>query len=624
MSRTRIPSIVAAAMAAGLAAVAVIAAAPAVAADTHTHPDAISAVEVSFLDGEGGPARVGQWFTVTADWAVPDDAVGGDTFGMTLPPELRRVVDATFDLTNATGDVVGSCTISDDDPPALTCTLTDFVDGRDDIHGSVWFTAEAVAATTDPTLAFQGGDATIVADIPGEGGISDLPVRAAVSVAKVGWQSAEDGRWGWMISVPSELAENGRFAVSDVLIPGGDDAEGHSLVNAVDISWRSVDEHGNLAGAAVPVPSADIIENTFSAGEKTFSLTVGNVPADQKRVYQIQYMTTPDGAFFRGDTYRNEATVQSETVSGSFTYTGFGGGFGDGDAYTRFSIAKSVSGDAASVVPADTTFTVRYRVGEETRTLPIIAGEGGRAQSERYPVGSTFVISEIDIPAVDGVEWKDYTISGDGVVDNGDGTYAVTPADSDTVALVLDNVADRTAVPAGNLSVTMNVTGPGADLLPEDTLYTVHYEYVVDGDTFDGDLSAADGKTITLPEDVPLGTAVKLTAVDEADVTVADATVEYGAPGFRVAGEEPGGTATVTLSDAYRPLAIALEYPTTVESPTAQPTPSATPAPTHGRADAGALAQTGSSFAAGATALLGFALLLTGALAAARRSYARH
>lgn len=627
MPRSRISSFVAAALGIGLAVTGVLTAAAAATAATETYPDAISHVELSFVEGEGGPTRVGQWLVVTADWAVPDSAVGGETFGMTLPTELRRVVDAAFELKNAAGDVVGSCVISDDDLPVLTCTLTDFVNDRDDVHGSVWFKAEAVAATTASTLAFEDGGAPILADIPGEGGIVQLPDRAVVSAAKVGWQSAQDGRWGWMISVPSGLAEDGRFTVADTLVPGGPDAESHSLVGSLDVSWRPVDEDGNLAGPAVGVPAADIVENTYAAGQKSFSLIVGNVPADQKRVYQIQYLTAPDGAFFRGDTYRNDALVESTKASGSFTYTGFGGGIGDGDAYTRFSIAKSVSGDAASSVPAGTVFTVEYEVAGETRTLPITVGEGNRAMSERYPIGSTFVISEIDIPAIDGVVWRTHTIAGAGVVDNGDGTYAITPGSSDPVALVLENVADRAAVPTGNLSVTKHVTGDGAALLPDGTAYTVHYEYGVDGDTVRGDLSIADGRTAALPEDIPVGTAVTLTEARPADVTVADGVVQYGRPTFRVAGADVGPTATVTVTDASQPVAVTVENPTVVHprtppTPPASSTPPATP-PTHAPAN-GDLAQTGSSFPAGTAAVVGLALLLAGAWAAARRSRARH
>jgi len=623
MPRSRISSFVAAALGIGLAATGVLTAASAATAASSTYPDAISSVEMSFVEGEGGPTRVGQWLVVTADWAVPDSAVGGETFGMTLPSELRRVVDAAFELKNATDDVVGSCVISDDDAPVLTCTLTDFVNDRDDVHGSVWFKAEAVAATTASTLTFEGGGAPILADIPGEGGIVQLPDPAPTSAAKVGWQSAQDGRWAWMVSVPSGLAEDGRFTVTDTLVPGGPDAESHSLVESVDISWRPVDEDGNLAGPAARVPDADIIENTFAAGGKSFTIIVGNVPADQKRVYQIQYLTAPDGAFFRGDTYRNDAMVQSTKASGSFTYTGFAGGNGDGGMYTRFSIAKSVSGDAASSIPADTVFTVQYEVAGETRTLPVTVGEGERVLSERYPIGSTFVISEIDIPAIDGVEWKDYTITGEGVQDNGDGTYAITPGRSDTVALGLDNVADRAAVPTGNLSVTKHVTGEGADLVPDDTVYTVHYEYVLDGDTVQGDLSVADGRTTTLPEDIPVGTAVKLTEVRPGDVELADGVVEYGDPTFRVDGVDVGSAATVTVADASQPVTVTIENPTVVHPRTPSTPPASSTPPQHAPAS-GALAQTGSSFAAGTAAVIGLALLLAGAWAAARRSHARH
>lgn len=592
-----------------------------------TYPAAISNIKMEHKGGSdpNRPATVGNEFKLTANWSVPNGAKAGETFGMVLPEELQRV-GAGFDLTNDNGDVVGSCTLSQDPKPILLCTLSEFVNGKEDIGGSLWFFAQARKATTEKQLGFEVNKELILVDIPGNQGIIGTK-PAPTKPAKDGWSTSEHGRMGWTIRIPSDVAQNGKFTVQDKLVAGGMDLENHSYVGgSLKVSWVEVVD-GRYDDNAWVDATADIQKNTLTNGGKAFELVVGNVPEKPQRLYQVMYFTKGDGQVFVGDKFANKVTVESIDASSTFTYQATGGGTGDGKEYTRFSIAKSVEGNAASQVPAGTTFTVRYSVGGQSRELPVGMGEDNRVQSERYKIGSTFVIEEVNLPDVPGLAWGSYTITGDGVTDNGDGTFSLTPKTNAAVALNLTNVATKKV---GNLEVTKSVTGEGSSKLPVDTSFSVNYAYTLEGqDPTTGELAVRAGETVSLPEALPLGTEVTLTEAKPADVAVDDATkVVFGQPVFTVGGKS-GPSATVTIEDADEPVRVSLENPTTVsEVPPVPsevpPTPSKPTPPVKPAGPQPGLPVTGSNGAgllAGAAALM---LALSGvAFASRRRAKAR-
>ncbi|MCB8044681.1 hypothetical protein JM654_12270 [Microbacterium oxydans] len=79
-----------AAAAAALTAVITLAGAGSASAAEYDYPAAIdpASITVTTVNGGGG---VSQWdqVRVDADWAVPDGATGGQTFGFTLPKGVR-------------------------------------------------------------------------------------------------------------------------------------------------------------------------------------------------------------------------------------------------------------------------------------------------------------------------------------------------------------------------------------------------------------------------------------------------------------------------------------------------------------------------------------------------------
>lgn len=110
-------------------------------------------------------------------------------------------------------------------------------------------------------------------------------------------------------------------------------------------------------------------------------------------------------------------------------------------------VTKRVAGDAASTVPAGTTFTVAYDADGTTGELTVPVG--GSATVDDLPLGTEVVLSEPGFPAVDGVEWGEpaWQVDGAAVEPGDDGTVRVEIGTTADVAVVLTNTADTPVEP---------------------------------------------------------------------------------------------------------------------------------------------------------------------------------
>lgn len=93
-------------------------------------PGAIKSVTVT----PENPQRYDE-ITVSAEWAVPDSAKGGDTFTLQLPVELDSLV-SSFDVRNSKGELIATATVSGG---VVTFTVTDFVNTHKNVSGTATF-----------------------------------------------------------------------------------------------------------------------------------------------------------------------------------------------------------------------------------------------------------------------------------------------------------------------------------------------------------------------------------------------------------------------------------------------------------------------------------------------------
>lgn len=133
VSRTRASALLAAA---ALISVPIAAATP---SRAEVIPNAIDSVQTQ------GTVRVGDGFRLVATWSVPDHSQPGDTFTLTLPPELTPL-QRTFPITTPDGSVVATAEAVDGN---VVVTLSDFVSTHPtNISGRMEFNALVSADAT--------------------------------------------------------------------------------------------------------------------------------------------------------------------------------------------------------------------------------------------------------------------------------------------------------------------------------------------------------------------------------------------------------------------------------------------------------------------------------------------
>lgn len=413
---------------------------PAAAAPTVTYPGAISDVTLENTHG-GGPLEQWQTVRIDAEWAVPLGASAGETFGMTLPAEFSRQAAGDFVISDPlTGEVMANCVVAAGQGPDIVCTLTTAVEGKEDVGGSFWLQAQASQSTTSETVEFDLGDTVEIVDLPGDGGVVPVDPAEQAEPYKYGDATATDGRLKWVVGIPSGYVDDGAFTVTDTLDAG---LAGQRYTGEVRLSQRPV-ENGAQVGTWTIVDPASY-QIVFADDGQSFEFAASDLPAGGF-AYELLYYTQADAPVAEGDVFGNHATVDTFETSATHTVVESGGGDGSGVAYTTFSITKEVTGAQADAA-RDATYTVRYSVkGSDAPPTTMSVPVGQPVVSARAPLGSTFVIEEIDLPEIQGVTWGEWTIVGEGVVDGGDGTYEVTPGTTAGVELTLTNVANRTPV----------------------------------------------------------------------------------------------------------------------------------------------------------------------------------
>ncbi|VEI14060.1 Cna B-type domain-containing protein [Trueperella bialowiezensis] len=477
-----------------------------------THNNAFTNIKVENTSNPGGSATY-QWdsISITADWRLPDPILEdgsvnpegtkvGDTFGLELPKQLTYY-GALGDKDLMIDDhKVGVCKQTPynwdtDEPAKLLCTITDLGGFTENLNGKLAINAQVRSTEHVTEFEFNIGTEIIYVPVPG-GEVLPIPLEPRLSEpTKNGWVGAS-GNLVWRIAIPSSAADStGRITVSDKMLSGT--GEPHELASGPEgFKIKSLElergDDGRLYSKHDPeqwtdLPADYIEENTAEAGETSFSLKFRTYPGEL-REYRVEYETKPSGDVLEGDRFVNEAKVETTQITREVEYQASVEITANGDAYTRFSISKQLEGEAVNRIPDDTTFKVSYTVNDDptVRTVDIY-GLGNVSKSIRHLKPAVFTIKEIELPAVPGISWDEYAITGQGVVDNGDGTYTVDPGENQIVDLVLTNKASikRTQVTGSK------VWEGGPSVRPEVTLQLFRNGVAVEG----SEVTLADGQT---------------------------------------------------------------------------------------------------------------------------------
>lgn len=402
------------------------------------YPAAIDpgSIAISTTDGSTSTS-VNKQVRIDAAWSVPQGAKAGDTFGFTLPPEFAGAASTLVIPASDDPSVpVAECTISADEAPVVTCTLTDYVDGRDGVSGNLWFMVKTVRATESSTVDFVVDGKTTPVEVPGGGITPGKPMPGE----PLKWSSlTEDGRISWVVAVPgSAFADMDSIVIDDQITAPGDGVAEHRNVDGDLQVWAT--DSTNTVHAEVPGWSGE-----WNADGTAFHLEIPG-PIDASRHYLVRYYTVPT-APVDGATYANTATVNGATVTDTQVWSSSGGGTGTGSETGRFVISKEVSGAATSAVPADTVYTATYSYGDPATTGTMTFTAGQPVVSVPFPAGTVVTLEEIAIPAIDGVEWGTPVFSGDGVRVLDGGRAQLTIGAGASVSVTLTNAASASTPP---------------------------------------------------------------------------------------------------------------------------------------------------------------------------------
>lgn len=184
----------------------------------------------------------------------------------------------------------------------------------------------------------------------------------------------------------------------------------------------------SLTGGALTVNGTDaatdttivLCVTTTTAGTVTISGSA--TPTSREHLSWVQ--STPDCQVYatfessRAAPVTSSATVQFRDLVGGF------------------SVVKLVDGDAASLVAGDTSFTVEYTVDEGQPQTLTLSADGAVTAIDGLAAGAVVTLTEVDLPAVAGVIWREPVFTVDG-----EAASTVTIAGNQTIAVELTNTA---------------------------------------------------------------------------------------------------------------------------------------------------------------------------------------
>ena len=409
---------------------------------------------------------------VQANWDTSGLAPrAGDTFALDLPQQFT-IPPNGFALTAPDDTEIGTCSVtgkSGDTPGRVTCTLTgDYWATHTGVSGSLGFTMQAIDRSGETPVQFGVGNAVVFVPLPGDGTIGPpYPWPIPGDIEKVGWFDNEGDYLTWRIYIPGDKINENPLTVVDNLSAGQTfDSVTFDAIPNTQEGWTDFLNNG-------PQDNVPYDQRALTVEGQTISVSIPQPDVTKLYVVNIRTKIDNPGAVVPGTEFDNTAVVQGQNYSTTAVRLADAGGQGQGYV-NGFSLVKQLDGDAAAAA-ANADFTVRYSYAPEggdpvSETLTFKAGATvGHAP---IPAGTVVTLTEIDLPAIDGVTWGVPTFSGEGVTDLGNGTATFTVIRNQTIQITLTNLAQPSTPESTPPASTPESTPPAStpeESTPEDT-----------------------------------------------------------------------------------------------------------------------------------------------------------
>ncbi|MGX5696764.1 choice-of-anchor A family protein [Agromyces soli] len=279
--------------------------------------------------------------------------------------------------------------------------------------------------TIDWTATLDGGTVgsgtlTLLADGTVVDGPQDLPVGAIVTITEVNLPVVANVTWGTPVISPNEFVVEAQHTVAVTVTN-----EATSTVQPPVGGFSAKKTVTGSAAALVPASSQFGLSYayTLSGQEITGELritadgTVVNGPQGLPVGTVVTFAEldppTVDGVEWGGVTISPSTVTVAADANTEVTVTNTANT--PSVVLGGFSAAKSVTGPAAGLVPADTGFTLAYEYAIEdetvTGTLSLLADGTVVDGPQNLPVGTVVSFEEVELPAIAGVVWGEPVLS---------------------------------------------------------------------------------------------------------------------------------------------------------------------------------------------------------------------
>ncbi|MFE6587695.1 SpaA isopeptide-forming pilin-related protein [Bacillus mobilis] len=285
----------------------------------------VDEINVSRTDGTTSePYQASDGMKVEVKWSAKEKIKSGDQFTIDMPKEFRKdLMNMSFPLKDAEGKIVGTCEMK---KGVLTCTMGDYVEGKNNIKGSLfvefYFGLEAYDGIKKIPLEFNV-DGQIVNKEVSVNNTTERPKPQpnTDNLLKWGSYNQEDPSIAdWMVYVNATGTEMQDLKLTDTLGPG------HELITDSLVLEEAVFEDGY---AATNIKPADLSKIKINAMKTGFTIEF----PDSSKGYILRYKTkiTNPAAKPHKNTVKLEGkNIVTEEKVGEVFVSG-GGGTGSGD-----------------------------------------------------------------------------------------------------------------------------------------------------------------------------------------------------------------------------------------------------------------------------------------------------
>ncbi|MDA2438116.1 SpaA isopeptide-forming pilin-related protein [Bacillus cereus] len=320
----------------------------------------VDEINISRTDGTTSePYQASDGMKVEVKWSAKEKIKSGDQFTIDMPKEFRKdLMNMSFPLKDAEGKTVGTCEMK---KGLLTCTMGDYVEGKNNIKGSLfvefYFGLEAYDGVKEIPLEFNV-DGQIVNKEVNVSNTTERPKPQpnTENLLKWGSYNQEDPSIAdWLVYVNATGTEMQDLKLTDTLGPG------HELITDSVVLEEAVFEDGYAPTNIKPANLSNIKINATKTG---FTIEF----PDSSKGYIVRYKTkvTNPAAKPHKNTVKLEGkNIKTEEKVGQVFVSG-GGGSGSGDNNPP-SIEKNIVDENGKLVENEQLTqmdqVIQYQVG---------------------------------------------------------------------------------------------------------------------------------------------------------------------------------------------------------------------------------------------------------------------